>query len=201
MADGAGRVLPIDAVTSPLRQLTRSPMTTVNGADGVASPDFWDQLRLTTQARIGLGRAGDSLPTRRVLEFSAAHASARDAVHEPLDADQFEFRVGEVGIGTPIVVTSRASTAQRVPAPTRPGPHPEGPVRRSRRATTTSVSSSPTGSRRGRWSITASACWQALVGQFDGRYSHRPAGDRDPGQGGARRPHRAGAGACAPCWS
>jgi ethanolamine ammonia-lyase small subunit len=75
-----------------------------------ASGDFWDVLRLTTQSRIGLGRSGDSLPTRRVLEFSAAHASARDAVHEPLDAEAFAQRVASVGLGDPVVVTSRASS-------------------------------------------------------------------------------------------
>ena len=51
------------------------------------SADFWDELRLSTQARIGLGRAGDSLPTQRVLEFRSAHAAARDAVHMPLETD------------------------------------------------------------------------------------------------------------------
>ncbi len=75
-----------------------------------ASGDFWDVLRLTTQSRIGLGRSGDSLPTRRVLEFSAAHASARDAVHEPLDTAAFAQQVASVGIGDPVVVTSQASS-------------------------------------------------------------------------------------------
>ncbi|MET9327427.1 ethanolamine ammonia-lyase subunit EutC [Tsukamurella sp. NPDC003166] len=69
---------------------------------------FWDALRTTTQSRIGLGRTGDALPTRRVLEFSAAHAAARDAVHQPLDVGELAYRVRELGIGDPIAVTSLA---------------------------------------------------------------------------------------------
>jgi ethanolamine ammonia-lyase small subunit len=74
----------------------------------VAVQEFWDELRKTTQARIGLGRAGNGLPTRRVLELAAAHAAARDAVHVPLDLDRLREAVLEVGIGEPTVVTSRA---------------------------------------------------------------------------------------------
>jgi len=71
--------------------------------------DFWGPLRKTTQSRIGLGRAGDSLPTKRVLEFKAAHAAARDAVHEPLDSETLASRVEGVGIGAPVVVASSVS--------------------------------------------------------------------------------------------
>lgn len=53
----------------------------------MSAPDFWSPLRSTTQARIGLGRAGDALPTREVLALRTAHAAARDAVHLPCDAD------------------------------------------------------------------------------------------------------------------
>ncbi|WP_018601761.1 ethanolamine ammonia-lyase subunit EutC [Mycobacterium sp. 155] len=74
----------------------------------VAVQEFWDELRKTTQARIGLGRAGNGLPTRRVLELASAHAAARDAVHVPLDLDQLREAVLAVGIGEPTVVTSRA---------------------------------------------------------------------------------------------
>lgn len=72
--------------------------------------DIWAPLRATTQARIGLGRAGNSLPTRRVLEFQAAHAAARDAVHDPLDVDGLVERLHEIGVGEPLRVSSRAAS-------------------------------------------------------------------------------------------
>jgi ethanolamine ammonia-lyase small subunit len=75
-----------------------------------AAQEFWAQLRLTTQSRIGLGRAGNALPTGRVLEFNVAHAAARDAVHIPLDTPEFAAEVAGVGLGQPAVVASQATS-------------------------------------------------------------------------------------------
>lgn len=79
--------------------------------DRLVTLDPWEALRRHTDARIALGRAGSSLPTREVLGFSFAHASARDAVHIPFDADA--LRAGLAGLGLMTVpVSSRAETRQ-----------------------------------------------------------------------------------------
>lgn len=68
--------------------------------------DPWAALRAATPARIGLGRAGDALPIRPLLDFQLAHARARDAVHAPFDAEGLAAALADL---SPVVVASRAT--------------------------------------------------------------------------------------------
>lgn len=73
-------------------------MTSGTARPPIAAADPWQQLRARTPARIALGRAGASLPTREVLAFALAHAQARDAVHAAIDAQALADGVRALGL-------------------------------------------------------------------------------------------------------
>src|SRR5438067_1664257 len=56
--------------------------------------DLWD----FTPARVGLGRAGASMPTKALLEFTLDHARARDAVHAAFDVPAMVSGLGDLGL-------------------------------------------------------------------------------------------------------
>lgn len=66
-------------------------------------------MRALTPARIGLGRAGASLPTKALLDFTLDHARARDAVHAGFDAVSLGRQFATLDLET-IGVSSRAET-------------------------------------------------------------------------------------------
>ncbi|HUO13001.1 MAG TPA: ethanolamine ammonia-lyase light chain EutC, partial [Caulobacteraceae bacterium] len=74
-------------------------------------PDGWPALRDLTPARVALGRAGSSLPTREVLALALDHARARDAVHLPFDADGVASEIRALGQETVIVASQAADRA------------------------------------------------------------------------------------------
>src|SRR5690606_33526438 len=79
-------------------------------AEGPALPD---QLRALTQARVALGRAGQSMPTQALLAFQLDHARARDAVHTELAVEELSAAVGQPVIDVRSRAQSRAEYLKR----------------------------------------------------------------------------------------
>src|SRR3978361_405644 len=76
---------------------------------GSIAPGSIERLRELTPARVGLGRAGASLPTSALLEFTLDHARARDAVHAGFDTAAIVCGLDGLGLRT-LHVSSRAQT-------------------------------------------------------------------------------------------
>lgn len=66
-------------------------------------PTLWRDLRRFTPARVALGRVGNGLPTAAHLEFQAAHAAARDAVHAELNVEQLAADLAAAGLSSTLV--------------------------------------------------------------------------------------------------
>lgn len=79
--------------------------------------DPWITLRDFTQARIAQGRVGCGLPTKALLDFQLAHASARDAVQQVWDVASFAGDVEKLGLEQLILETQVISREQYLQRP------------------------------------------------------------------------------------
>jgi ethanolamine ammonia-lyase small subunit len=84
-------------------------MTTDYSQLTIADP--WHSLKQFTSARIALGHAGSSLPTKANLDFQLAHALAKDAVNLPLDFGKLEQALNVQGYKT-LSLQTQAETHQ-----------------------------------------------------------------------------------------
>ena len=83
-------------------------------ADPIDNPDPWQVLRGLTPARIALGHAGSSQPTRHQLAFQLDHARARDAVHQALDSAALKTALEEAWPACPAALLHSAAADRHV---------------------------------------------------------------------------------------
>lgn len=76
-----------------------------------------DFLKDLTQARVGLGRAGTSLPTKAVLNFKLAHAEARDAVYTPLSVNELVASLAPLQLQIVPLTTEASNRSQYLQRP------------------------------------------------------------------------------------
>ncbi|WP_121628253.1 ethanolamine ammonia-lyase subunit EutC [Poseidonibacter antarcticus] len=69
----------------------------------------WAFLREHTEARIGLGRTGVSIPTNHLLDFQLAHAQAQDAVHLPLDTEHVVDQLNKISVNVNLLSNTDTS--------------------------------------------------------------------------------------------
>lgn len=79
--------------------------------------DPWHLLARFTAARIALGRAGGSLPTRPLLAFHLDHARARDAVLRELDSGSIERQLHALGLGSVCLASAADDRATYIARP------------------------------------------------------------------------------------
>jgi ethanolamine ammonia-lyase small subunit len=89
-----------------LNNLPKTPESRQSPTSGTTSA-HWTDLRRFTRARVALGRVGNGLPTNAHLQFQAAHAAARDAVHASLDVAALRAELQAAGLPS-IAVHSQA---------------------------------------------------------------------------------------------
>lgn len=79
--------------------------------------DPWYGLRRFTQARIAQGRSGSGMPTSALLDFQLAHATARDAVHQPWLIGEFADLLAALGFASLCLATPVANREQYLQRP------------------------------------------------------------------------------------
>ncbi len=79
----------------------------------IVHKDPWEKLRQFTDARIGLGRVGTSIPTQELLRFQLSHAQAIDAVHVPLHVEQLCEQFAESNILQPYLPLQKLHSKAR----------------------------------------------------------------------------------------